>query len=105
MSIGAFPGTSRHHLKSIIHVSEPTMTPTAVQTASRSGTTALNHAVASTPWAQTAATMPISAHNIQAGKNAPNKLNEGAPRYEQPTSVELEAIRRATRGSEGAVIV
>ena len=31
-----------------------------------------------------APTIPIAPHNSQAGKNAPNKSNDGAPLAEQP---------------------
>ena len=81
------------------------MTPTDVQTASCRGMVSLSRGVVSTTRAPAAAKMPISAHNIQAGKNAPNKSNEGAPTNEQPMSVQLETTRRAALGSEGAVIV
>ena len=81
------------------------MTPTAVQTASCRGTASLSRGVVRTTRAPAAPTMPTSPHNIQAGKNAPNKSNEGAPTNEQPMSVELEVKSRTAVGSEGAVIV
>ena len=81
------------------------MTPTAVQTASGKGIAPLNRGLVTTTRALAAATMPISPHNIQAGKNAPNKSKEGAPTNEQPVSVALETTRRTALGSEGAVIV
>lgn len=81
------------------------MMPTAEQTASCMGIASLSRGVVRTTRAPAAPTMPISAHNIQAGKNAPNKSKEGAPTNEQLTSVELERTRRTALGSVGAVIV
>ena len=81
------------------------MTPTAVQTASCRGIASLRRGEVRITRALAAPTMPISAHNIHAGKNAPNKSNEGAPANEQPVRVELEISGRAALGSEGAVIV
>jgi hypothetical protein len=81
------------------------MTPTAVQTASCKGIASLSRGEVRATRALAAARMPISAHNIQAGKYAPNKSNEGAPPNEQPVRVELEISGRTALGSEGAVIV
>jgi hypothetical protein len=89
----------------MIHVNKPTSTPTAVQTASGRGSASANRGVERTTRALRAATMAINAQSIQAGKNAPNKVYEGAPTYEQPTSVDGKAIRRVTCSREGTVIV
>jgi len=42
--------------------------------------------------------MPISAHNIHAGKKAPNSVNEGAPTREHPVRVQLVTITRIALG-------
>ena len=81
------------------------MTPTAVQTASWKGIMSLNVGVVRTTRVPAAPTMPISPHNIQAGKNAPNNSNEGASAREQPVSVQLVTIRKTALGGDGSVIV
>src|SRR5581483_9418651 len=67
------------YLNSIIHTNSPTMTPLAVQTASWKGSVPSKVGVVRTRRVAAAATIPISAHNIHAGKKAPNNSNEGAP--------------------------
>jgi hypothetical protein len=49
--------------------------------------------------------MPASAHNIHAGKKAPNSANEGAPASEQPASKQLATTSKTALGSDSPVIV
>jgi hypothetical protein len=67
------------YLNSIVPTNSPTMTPLAVQTASWRGSVPLKVGVVRTKRVAEAAAIPISAHNIDAGKKAPNNSNEGAP--------------------------
>jgi hypothetical protein len=81
------------------------MIPTAVQTANRKGTTPLKAGVVRTARVLNAPTMPIRAHNIHAGKKAPNNSKEGATPNEQPVTKPLRITRKTALGSDGLVIM
>src|SRR5690242_14567708 len=49
--------------------------------------------------------MPITPHNSQAGKNAPNNSNEGASPNEQPVSRQLVTANRGALSRNDSVIV
>jgi len=86
-------------------VSSATITPAAVQTASWKGINPLKAGFVRITRMLAAPTMPIRAHNIHAGKNAPNNSKEGATPNEQPVTRQLVITRRTALGSDGLVIV
>ena len=72
--------------------------PTDTQTRSCGGTTSARPVTTSPTRAPMAARIPMPASNIQSGKNAPKKTNEGAPRSAQPLTVAVaNAISSAGR--------